>query len=216
MINRLMELIYPTFISCVSCEAQDENAFATGLCKGCKSELGAHPFKEEIMQGKLPYVFCFYYHEKIKEMIHDFKYNDKRYYDKVFALCLSDAMVELNLTDFDYFIPVPMHKKRKRLRGYNQCQLLVKELNKIYKKKPCNCIIKIKDTVSQTALSGTQRLTNVKDSFGFDDRFSIDGKTIVLVDDVITTGSTAKECAKLLYKHGAKKVVGLFVAGVEK
>lgn len=113
----------------------------------------------------------------------------------------------------DVLVPVPLHIRRLRERGYNQALILVRELNKRtgipYQER---ALVKIKDTPMQTSLKKRERGKNLKGVFEVKDPEAIQGKAVVLVDDVYTTGATVNECARTLLKAGAKQVAALTVA----
>ncbi len=108
---------------------------------------------------------------------------------------------------FDLLIPVPLHPKRLRERGFNQSLLLVKELSHRtgipYEKR---LLQKKRQTLPQVELSGREREKEVRNSFRIIKREALRGKTILLVDDVYTTGATVNECAKVLLAAGAERI----------
>ena len=106
---------------------------------------------------------------------------------------------------------VPSFKKKEKKRGFNQAEIIAKELSKITRLKTISLFKKIKDTKDQTELSKEERLQNVKDSFRFVD-VGVGLGNVLLVDDVFTTGATMKECCKVLKKAGIKKVWGFTIA----
>ena len=115
---------------------------------------------------------------------------------------------EIKRADFwdkvDYLVPVPMHAKSIRKRGFNQAVLIAKKISKIVKKPVCyDCVIKIKQTKSQVGLSIDERKTNLKGAFKALN-VKKDMKTVAIIDDVFTTGSTINEIAKLLSKYSVQ------------
>jgi ComF family protein len=113
----------------------------------------------------------------------------------------------------DVMVPVPLHIRRLRERGFNQALLLIRELSKRmgipYEER---VLKKIKDTPVQIALKKRERRKNLTGAFQVRDQEAIRGKAIVLVDDVYTTGATVNECSHALLKAGAKQVAVLTVA----
>ncbi|MCJ7787036.1 ComF family protein, partial [Patescibacteria group bacterium] len=104
-------------------------------------------------------------------------------------------------------ISVPLEKRKLKQRGFNQAEELAKELSKSLKISLFNdVLIKIKETLPQVELSGKEREENIKDAFLCQNREKIQGKRILLVDDVYTTGSTMEEGARVLKIAGAKEV----------
>lgn len=109
-------------------------------------------------------------------------------------------------------VPVPLHKKRKRWRGFNQAEILAEEfLTKIDLAYDKDSLRRLRYTKPQAGLSGDERRENLRGSFVWEGK-ELDEKYIILVDDVATTGSTLEECAKVLKKAGAREVWGLVVA----
>lgn len=107
-------------------------------------------------------------------------------------------------------IPVPIHNDRKRKRGYNQSELIAKEIGKkLDIPVISNCLVKIKNVVPQSTLNKEQRKQNIKGVYQVKKEETIKGKRIVLVDDIFTTGSTLEECSKMLKQAGASKI-GIF------
>lgn len=141
------------------------------------------------------------------ELLHLIKYQNKQYLGVEFGKLLGEKLKKDNMTDYDYICPVPVHHIRKRERGYNQAELIAQGvsqiINIIFIK---NLLIRDKYNISQTTLSASERIKNVKKSFKFNKKYDIKNKTILLVDDILTTGSTLNNCALELLNAGAKKV----------
>lgn len=109
-------------------------------------------------------------------------------------------------------VPVPLHTTRTRERGYNQAELLGKELSvELNIPLVSDALIRVRATPSQTKLPSEERATNVKDAFVVNKQRIelIKDKTILLVDDVLTTGATLNECARTLFKGDVKEVLGI-------
>jgi len=110
-------------------------------------------------------------------------------------------------------VPVPLHPTKLRERGYNQSLLLAQEISQ-RSGLPliADGLLRVKQTKSQTKLTFEERVENVKGAFKVSSRERIEGKRLILVDDVFTTGSTLNSCAEALIKGGAKEVYGLTLA----
>ncbi len=107
----------------------------------------------------------------------------------------------------DLIMPVPLHADRLRRRGLNQSQLLARLAFPAHQKKiAINLLVRVKNTHPQTGLSGVERRRNLRDAFQITSPGMLEGKSVWLVDDVFTTGTTASECSKTLKKNGAKEV----------
>ena len=162
------------------------------------------------------------YEEIFTEVIHCYKYKGK--------IQLARPLAELLLTAFrlfwdkdsiDVVVPVPLHLKRLRKRGFNQAYLLIRNWQNITGKVPFDLsdlqferdvLVRTLPTAPQTGLGRRQRAANIKDAFELVDEAKIIDKRILLVDDVYTTGATVDECAHLLLHHGAAHVDVLSLA----
>ena len=117
--------------------------------------------------------------------------------------------------EFDMIIPVPLHSRKLKLRGYNQAALIAEIVSKRSgKRAEKNLLKRIRNDSPQATLHRVERIRNVKSSFAISKRAEgvVRGKRILLVDDVMTTGATLNECAKILKKAGAAVVVGITFA----
>lgn len=110
-------------------------------------------------------------------------------------------------------IPIPLHKKKLRRRGYNQAAELARELGRLLNLLVIdNCLIRTKQTLAQVDLPESQRKENVRGAFSVGGAYKIKNQKILLVDDVYTTGSTMEEAAQVLKKAGAEQVWGIAIA----
>lgn len=153
----------------------------------------------------------FYYRNSIKDGIHTLKFKritsgaeffGREMYE-IYKTCYADK-------DIDLIIPVPLYKTKIRDRGYNQSMLIAKEISKLSGLPISKALCKIKDTPIQHFLKREEREKNLRGAFCADK--SVKGKKILLIDDVITTGSTFNECAKELKRAGAESVYALAAA----
>ncbi len=153
----------------------------------------------------------FQYQSPLKEAIILFKYRGKRSLTKSLIQKMIPALPAL--PKIDLLIPVPLHPARLREREYNQSHLLAHGLSQ-HLQVPLliSCLLRIRPTVPQTSLTKKQRLTNLHRAFSVNDSSHIQGKHILLIDDVFTTGTTLHECAKTLRKAGSGPVYGLTLA----
>lgn len=151
-----------------------------------------------------------HYRDLITQVIHEIKYQG--------VFTASDEVAGLIQKNyhgnfkFDYLVPVPLSKKRERIRGFNQAEKLAKALQF---KPAVNLLVRTKDTKPQFDLSFDDRKKNVKDVFALNPNLltrSLSNLSFCLVDDVATTGSTLFECAKLIKKSGAEKVYAITIA----
>jgi ComF family protein len=123
--------------------------------------------------------------------------------------------INLDALSFEAIIPVPLHPSRLRERGFNQALLLGKILEKIHNKKVLTKVLRrTRNTVPQVELDHSERERNVRGAFAVSNQQEIMDKTLLLVDDVFTTGATVNECARVLKKSGAGQVFVLTLARV--
>jgi ComF family protein len=110
-------------------------------------------------------------------------------------------------------VPIPIHPKKERQRGFNQADLISLELKKVLGLRVEPILVKIKNNPSQTELKNyKEREINIQNSFGIKDGEAARGKNIILVDDVFTSGATLKEATRILKSAGAKKIIAFVVA----
>ncbi|MDP4000728.1 MAG: ComF family protein [bacterium] len=150
----------------------------------------------------------------VKKIIAVFKYKFIEQLSQILAESLADQISQQGLTEYFHdfvLVPVPLHKRRLNWRGFNQSELLADSLTKILNLKLSkNMVTRQKHTIPQTKLSANEREKNLTDAFG-GGLESPAGKKILLVDDVVTTGATLNELAKLLKKMKATEVWAITV-----
>ncbi len=198
-------LFFP--VNCVICHKGDKL-----VCRDCISKAETeknYMFPEYNFLDNL-LVLGDYKNEVIKKMIWEMKYNFNKELVEFFSLMIAEKFKKELINDF-VFVSVPLHKKRHKFRGFNQSDLIAKSLaektNIIYLE---NTLRKNKVTQNQAELSKKERLKN--NTGVFEVRRVVKSKNIFLVDDVITTGATIKECVKVLKEAGANKVWGVVLA----
>ena len=152
--------------------------------------------------------------ENFQALIHQFKYKGKVSAGKSLGIRLAQEFKKQPVSDVACLIPVPLHKARKRERGFNQSEIVAESLGaELNLKVEKNILSRIKNTKDPTKLSIEERKQNVAGAFQVNDKHKIlHGKKIILLDDVITTGATLNECAKVLKQAGAKEILGVTIA----
>lgn len=215
-IESLIRLLFPS--KCVICKCHIDQSFMLEICQSCYSKL---PFLSSVESNILKHSGIFinetyspcHYFGVVQHSIKQFKFQSKpslfRFWGKIAANHLKKMT---NPKDFDIIIYVPLHEKRLFERGYNQSKLLATEISKELKRPLCDKAIKrVKHTNPQSTLTKKQRETNLLDAFiAIPEK--VRGKKILLVDDVMTTGSTLEECSKNLKVSGAKSVTAIVLA----
>ncbi|MCD4656758.1 MAG: ComF family protein [Planctomycetes bacterium] len=174
-------------------------------CSRCKGELANI---EKV-------VALFRYKDSAKDLIHKLKFDRQRHVAYSLANMLASHLTTDELiSKIDYIIPVPLHWKREMHRTFNQSEIICSTLAKKLKLKyRTNIIVRKKATREQSKLTRLERKKNLKDAFAlsYAKKHKIRNSTIMLIDDVMTTGTTLSECAQVLKKGGAKKVYGAVV-----
>jgi competence protein ComFC len=200
-----IDLLFP--LRCAGCGKLD-----TFWCEVCQAELDAMPFPHEVRQ--LPIfsgIAATAVHQgKIREAVQALKYENARPVANALGKRLALHLAAQNWT-IDSIVPVPLHMLRLKERGYNQSQLLAEVVSQ-YTGVPCvpTALRRERHTQSQVTMSAAQRLTNVEHAFRADASL-VAGHSILLIDDVYTTGATLSACADALLSLGAQAVYGLTV-----
>lgn len=158
-----------------------------------------------------------YYDEASRPLVTNFKFHDRTENAAFLGRWLHAAGHDIWQEGVDAIVPVPLHRARLRQRKYNQSALLCTEVSKITGiPVEYNTLIRHKNTLPQVSCSGSARIRNVKNAFSLNDPEKFKNKRVVIIDDVMTTGSTLRECATVLLKGGAQSVDALTVARVIK
>ena len=151
------------------------------------------------------------YEAVLLDAIHVFKYKGKITTGEVLGRIMADHVYPgFSIADYSLIIPVPLHAKRLRERGFNQAVILAREISGRFS-IPLDFLTLRRHvfTEPQVNLGKDQRTTNVRGAFAVKNEKKVEGQKIILVDDVYTTGSTVKECAGMLMTHGAAEVAVL-------
>jgi ComF family protein len=154
----------------------------------------------------------------VRKSIHDFKYEGRFYWVKVLTQWLEEGFnAWAGSEPWDALVPVPLHVLRLRERGFNQARELARTLGQRVSLPCWDVLVRNKETTSQTYLERHQRLRNMRKAFHLKQpdwwgRFDVEGKNLLIIDDVFTTGATTDACARVLRKHGAARVAALTIA----
>ncbi len=212
ILQQIINLIYPPV--CAFCGKIDENF----LCKECNSKLerltDLHIQKYR-NKTYTEHIYMFKYTDIRKEML-EYKFDDKAYYYKtIVQVFLNNKKMCEILKTYDIIIPVPIHNKRRKERGYNQSTLIAKEFSKnINGLKYEDILLKKKNTIAQSTLNKEERLKNAIDMYKIKENKQdiIYNKNVLIFDDIYTTGATANECAKAIRGTNPSKVGILTIA----
>jgi len=237
-VGQMLDLVYPRF--CPGCEVALPRDQDCRLCISCRDNLARiqPPFCElcgEKFHGELAQSFrcnvcidrppafdfaraAYHSHELVRDVIHQFKYERRMHLSPLLAEWLEEGLTDRRLARQDWLlVPVPLHRRRKRQRHFNQAEELCMLLAAARQWRWVNALRRIRYTTPQAHLERSDRLTNLEGAFALSpwrrQTEMLRGASVLLVDDVVTTGSTAHECAKILKEQaGAAKVAVLTVA----
>ncbi|MDF2678600.1 MAG: phosphoribosyltransferase [Bacillota bacterium] len=188
---------------CVKCSKPMDLGLNVDICKDCAGE------EKHFETSKSP----FEYDGLIKKCIYDFKYYNKPYFYRFFGSSLISYMNENNYNSFDFILSVPLHRSKMIKRGYNQSELLAKYIAGKSNIPYVNALKRTKKTSKQSSKSKSERQKNLKNAFKVKQSSQkIKNSSVLLVDDVYTTGSTADECSKVLLNFGVEKVFVITIA----
>ncbi len=236
VLRHIADIVFPP--QCISCAAilqpltekvfcslcREKIKFLTGsLCPICGIMFSDSPSASHLCGNcleKRPYFSSARavagYETIMLNAIHQFKYGRDLSIGALLASFMADfSFPDLEFKDYSLIIPVPLHIKKLRKRGFNQAIILADAIGKKWQ-IPINFSLlkRCKFTLSQTGLDKKERERNIKRAFEVRNKEKIVGRNIILVDDVYTTGATLNECAKILTKAGAQKVAVLTLARV--
>lgn len=205
----LLKLIFPPL--CVHCKCVTNEKY---LCKECKLQItltqdylspNKNPTYNRLCceDFALKYgmaIFTFIKNTPIQSLMHNLKYNNKKDIGYWIGEMFGTTIINSNCKyDFDCIIPIPLHKKRLLMRGYNQSEVFAQGLAAKLEIPIYNDVVKrVKNTQTQTQKNKEEREQNMNDAFSIVDVFKITDKHVLLVDDVITTGATIRSCGKTI------------------
>ncbi|HEX2960653.1 MAG TPA: ComF family protein [Ignavibacteriales bacterium] len=221
-LNSVFDIFLPRL--CAACEKKlgppDEV-----ICPECLSSIKSpgnnkiaaefrRKFERENVISEFASAFLFEEEKAFQKLIHSIKYRG-RYRNALFLGRLTGEKLKEKILSWkcDMIIPVPLHPVKKAERGFNQSYYIAKGLSLITGIPLKNKALKrVRFTETQTALSMTERRDNIKGAFSLKRGISLSGKTVIILDDVITSGSTVSECGRVLLNGGAQKVYAVSAA----
>ena len=207
IIEQILDLIYPQI--CSICGKLNPKS----LCNKCKTKLEAEynfkidDYTQESKKNFIEHYYFFKYEKLIRSQILSLKFKEKPYIYKTIAYFLENKQKSLEkLKKYDIIVVVPVSKGRFKERGYNQSELIAKEIAKILSIKIEKKIIyKIKEIPPQSTLNKEQREENIKQAYIVKNIKKIKDKKILIFDDIYTTGNTVNECARILIEAGINR-----------
>lgn len=200
----ILDLIFPP--KCVLCERILEKD-QTDLCHECRVNSPEHPMPKNKRQFLKSWTALWYYEDRVRDSILRYKFAGCRYYCIPYGRLLA-MKIQKDMDDsYDVLTWVPVSKRRKRRRGYDQVELLAQEVGRELDIQPIKCLNKIRNNKPQSGIvNEAKRRANVLGVYEVTNRDAFLGKRVLILDDVITTGATVGECARMLLTAGAKEV----------
>lgn len=224
-----MRVLYPEHVKCVVCNREIFKNDTFDLCEDCYEMITFLKDYHCCIRCGRPlidhsdYMYCgeclkrsrhfdrgvsaTIYDTVSEKMIFDFKYNDKTYLYKAIGSIMADSLICVD-AKYDLITYVPIHIKRRLSRGFNQSKLIAERISEITGVELLpNAVLRSKNTRRLKNLSMNDREYELREAFEGKKGLNIEGMIILLVDDIMTTGTTADKCSKILKDMGAKEVI---------
>ena len=206
--DRLLGLFFPP--KCVLCRKllkEEENA----LCPACRISAPRFSRRKSKPQFLDSFAAVWYYEDSVRSSLLRYKFGGLRAYGEPYARLLADKLRKEETSDFDMLVWIPISRLRRLRRGYDQVELIARTLSRELDLPLVCALKKIRHTRPQSRIKGFEkRKANVLGAYRVIS--SVEGKKILLLDDIVTTGATMAEAARMLKTAGAKEVHGIAVA----
>lgn len=210
----LLDLVFPR--KCILCgrllERQEQD-----LCRKCRVEGPEYPGTKDNIQFLDSFTAVWYYEGDVRSSLLRYKFQDARCYADSYGRLLAMKLLEAHPEGFDCLTWVPISRLRNLKRGYDQVELLAQAVGRELGMTPVPLLKKVRHNRPQSGISdAAKRRGNVLGAYRERNRDQIPGKRILLLDDILTTGATAGECARVLLTAGAKEVHCAAIAAARK
>ena len=228
--EKILDLLFPMGTYCICCGKYIDISRPYCLCDQCMAALNwghisidlARERKERGRTRHLDSALsCMVYGLHSKRLIFDLKYNRKTFMSRPISMIMADRLTSDEslsgiLRSLDLVVPVPIHGSKLKKRGFNQAALISSDLT--VRLDHCgaagplihipDCLLRTRATQAQRSITGNSRFANLEGAFAFNPGYSgrLTGKSVHLVDDILTTGATADHCARILKENGASSV----------
>ena len=234
---RLFSLIFPD--ECRICAAPLREISRIPVCRECLSKPGPLMAEYFCVQCRSPFLSSFpldeqgrcalcrrglrgfdaaysfgFFEDELRQLIHLFKYGRVQTLAKPLGRLLALALPRDQ--SFDVIVPMPLHWRRRWQRGFNQADLLAREIGRRVHIPVRNAARRVRFTSTQAGLTNAKRRVNVSGAFHARKTRALKGKSVLLIDDVMTTGATAASCARALKRAGARQVTLLTLARADR
>ena len=214
--QRALDLLFPP--RCPFCGGLVEE-WEEPVCRQCRARLPWTQGKDWEVTGEF-FARCaapLWYRDQVRECIHRYKFNGRRAHARPCAALMARCVEEHLAGEYDLVSWVPLSRERRRKRGYDQARLLARYMARALGRPLIPVLEKHRDTQAQSGLEEeSRRRANVMGAYRVLPGAEVAGRRVLLADDVITTGSTLSECARVLLSAGAEQVVGIALARARK
>lgn len=210
----LADLLFPR--KCVLCQELLQRG-ETDICGKCLSE--TEDFSSPETHTYLhKWTAVWYYEGNVRESILRFKFGNARSYASAYGRRIAMKLLREGMAEEPFVLTwVPVSRKRKRRRGYDQVELIARAVGAELGSEPVSTLVKTRHNRAQSGIADSSaRRANVLGAYRIRNPEQVRGKRVILLDDVLTTGSTAGECARVLLTAGAKQVDSAVVASVRR
>ena len=230
--ENILQLLFPMGTYCICCGKYVDLSRTYCLCDQCVRAINWGRIHIDLAEerkeaGRTRYLdsalSCMVYGLHSARLVFDLKYNKKTFMARPISMIMADRLLtdeslEDMLCSVDFSVPVPLHHQKRKTRGFNQAELIAKDLTARLNSAGLprerkirlipDCLLRAKKTTAQRSVSGEERFANLEGAFAFNEKYSglIKGSSVLLIDDIFTTGSTADWCARLLKANGAREV----------
>lgn len=209
-----MRLVYPE--KCVFCGTILPETVIISACESCHAGLSRYGrgFERATRIPGLDGLFAsFVYDDMMEQAIHAMKFFGRPRAAGTLAFLMSEELKKQPLIpDTDLIVPVPMHRRKQISRGYNQSRIIAQALGSLLDIPVGEALVKTRHTKPQSLSSRDERLKNLENSVRVADPSTVRGLSILLVDDVVTTGATLSTCAQALREAGASWIFAAVIA----
>ena len=209
---------------CFDC-SEDLPVFEGTNCYLCAKPIGSHPPPENRSPSAIVCGQCrtrdlilertfggFRYEGTIRRVIQDWKFGAHPEWGEWLVKSLTSQLPREELTDWDGFVPIPLRPERKQKRGFNQAEQLADGLAEVYSLPIFDELIKTRSTEPQARLKRSERIENLKGVFDIKDPSPCSGRSLLLVDDIYTTGSTLSSAGEVLKQAGVERIGAVVLA----
>lgn len=214
LLNGLWDVLFPP--KCILCGRLLERG-ETDLCRECRMEAPEYDGRKSTPQFLDSFLAVWYYEGNVRKSLLRYKFGGARSYASGYGRLLAMRILEQDPEGFDALTWVPTHPLRQLRRGYDQVALLAKAVGRELEIKPVALLKKVRHNPAQSGIhDAARRRANVQGAYRLLPGKSVAGQRILLLDDILTTGATAGEAARVLKAAGAKEVHCVAIAAARK